>query len=225
VAASAATTAWLRRRILDNYRRALEGELSRTILSLKEIAQVRVHLVLPKESIFQEKSEPTKASVVVKLNAGLVDEGQDVARHLFGRERISLQPVRAALLDTFGANCFYCGTGLRASSPVDHVLPWSRVHIDGVANLVPACQPCNSGKSNALPAVETMTRVLRRDRSHLDQIGSQVGRPVQYERVCRAAQGLYRGSPEGAPTWQSVRTFTPLDLRFEAATPGMQGQR
>ena len=152
---------------------------------------------------------------VVKHNVGLVDEGQDVAGHLFGRERISLQPVRAALLDTFGARCFYCESGLRASSPVDHVLPWSRVGIDGLANLVPACERCNSDKSNALPAVETLTRVLGRDRFLLDQIGSQVVWPVQYERVHRAARGLYRGSPEGAPTWQQGRTFTPLDLRFE----------
>ena len=153
---------------------------------------------------------------VVKLNAGLVDEGQDVAGHLFGRERISLQPVRSVLLDVFGAKCFYCGAGLGSSSPVDHVLPWSRVGIDGLANLVPACERCNSDKSNSLPAVETVTRVLGRDRSLLEQIGSQVGWPVQYERVCRAARGLYRGSPEGAPTWQSRRHFTPLDLRFEA---------
>lgn len=158
---------------------------------------------------------------VVKRNAGLVDEGQDVAGHLFGRERISLQPVRSALLDTFGAKCFYCGVGLMSSSPVDHVLPWSRVGIDGLANLVPACERCNSDKSNALPALETVTRVLGRDRSLLDRIGSEVGWPVQYERVCRAARGLYRGSPEGAPTWQSRRTFTPLDLRF-AAVPWIE---
>jgi len=152
---------------------------------------------------------------VVKLNAGLVDEGQDVGGHLFGRERISLEPVRSALLDTFGAKCFYCGTGLLSRGPVDHVLPWSRVGIDGLANLVPACERCNSDKSNALPAVETVTRVLGRDRSILEEIGSSVGWPVQYERVCRAARGLYSGSPDGAPTWQSRRTFTPLDLRFE----------
>ena len=154
---------------------------------------------------------------VVKLNAGLVEEGQDVAGHLFGRERISLQPVRSALLDTFGAKCFYCGAGLRSSSPVDHVLPWSRVGIDGLANLVPACERCNSDKSNALPAMATVTRVLGRDRSLLNEIGSQIGWPVQYERVCRAARGLYRGSPVGAPTWQSRKTFTPLDLQFAGA--------
>ena len=150
---------------------------------------------------------------VVKLNAGLVEQGQDVAGHLFGRERISLQPVRLALLDSFGARCFYCTAPLRSSSPVDHVLPWSRVGIDGLANLVAACERCNSDKSNALPAVATLARVQGRDRVLLDDIGSHVGWPVQYERVCRAARGLYRGSPDGAPTWLSRGTFTPLDLR------------
>jgi len=53
-----------------SYKRALEGELARTILSLKEIGQARVHLVLPKESLFESQSEPTKASVVLKLKSG-----------------------------------------------------------------------------------------------------------------------------------------------------------
>ena len=35
-----------------NYRRALQGELSRTINSLDEIQQSRVHIVIPKESLF-----------------------------------------------------------------------------------------------------------------------------------------------------------------------------
>lgn len=154
---------------------------------------------------------------VVKLNAGLTEEGQNVGGHLFGRERISLQPIRSALMDTFGAKCFYCGAGLRPNSPVDHVLPWSRAAIDGVANLVPACERCNVDKSNSLPAVEIMTRVLGRDRILLDRIGSQAGWPVQYERVCGAARGLYRGLPDGAPTWQSRRTFTLVDLRLPTA--------
>jgi flagellar M-ring protein FliF len=53
-----------------SYKRAMEGELARTILSLKEIGQARVHLVLPKESLFESQSEPTKASVVLKLKTG-----------------------------------------------------------------------------------------------------------------------------------------------------------
>jgi flagellar M-ring protein FliF len=53
-----------------NLQRALEGELARTISSLSEIAQARVHIVLPKDSIFAEKEENAKASVVVTLKKG-----------------------------------------------------------------------------------------------------------------------------------------------------------
>ena len=53
-----------------NYRRALEGELEKTILELSEVSQARVHLVLEKESIFQDDSQPAKASVVIKVRPG-----------------------------------------------------------------------------------------------------------------------------------------------------------
>jgi flagellar M-ring protein FliF len=53
-----------------NLQRALEGELARTISNLSEISQTRVHIVLPKDSIFDEKKEEAKASVVVTLKRG-----------------------------------------------------------------------------------------------------------------------------------------------------------
>src|SRR5665647_696271 len=43
---------------------------------------------------------------VVKLNAGLAEEVQDVAGHLFGRERISLKPIRSTLLDALGRDAY-----------------------------------------------------------------------------------------------------------------------
>ncbi|MDR1728751.1 MAG: flagellar M-ring protein FliF [Acidobacteriota bacterium] len=53
-----------------NLQRALEGELSRTITSLSEISQARVHIVLPKDSYFEESRENAKASVVLSLKKG-----------------------------------------------------------------------------------------------------------------------------------------------------------
>jgi flagellar M-ring protein FliF len=53
-----------------NYRRALQGELSRTINSLDEIQQCRVHIVLPKESLFVEQQKKPTASVTLKLKSG-----------------------------------------------------------------------------------------------------------------------------------------------------------
>ncbi|MCE5281803.1 MAG: flagellar M-ring protein FliF [Deltaproteobacteria bacterium] len=53
-----------------NYRRALQGELARTINSLDEIQQSRVHIALPKESLFISQQKNPTASVTVKLKAG-----------------------------------------------------------------------------------------------------------------------------------------------------------
>ncbi|AEH45667.1 flagellar M-ring protein FliF [Thermodesulfatator indicus DSM 15286] len=53
-----------------NYQRALEGELARTIMSLSEVEAARVHLALPKESVFIEDQKPPKASVFLKLKNG-----------------------------------------------------------------------------------------------------------------------------------------------------------
>ncbi len=54
-----------------NLQRALEGELARTISSLSEISQARVHIVLAKDSLFEEKKEEAKASVAVRLKRGV----------------------------------------------------------------------------------------------------------------------------------------------------------
>jgi len=50
-----------------NYQRALEAELERTIQSMNGVDAVRVHLVLPRESLFSDRERPAKAAVVLKL--------------------------------------------------------------------------------------------------------------------------------------------------------------
>ena len=53
-----------------NYRRALQGELARTINSLDEIQQSRVHIALPKDSLFIDQQKKTTASVTIRLKQG-----------------------------------------------------------------------------------------------------------------------------------------------------------
>jgi flagellar M-ring protein FliF len=50
-----------------NYRRALEGELARTIIGMSEVAAARVHLVIPEDRLFREDQHKPTASVVLKL--------------------------------------------------------------------------------------------------------------------------------------------------------------
>lgn len=53
-----------------SYRRGLEGELARTIASLKSVRSARVHLALPKSSVFVRDERKPSASVFVELAAG-----------------------------------------------------------------------------------------------------------------------------------------------------------
>ncbi len=51
-----------------NFKRALEGELTKSIETLAGIQSARVHLVIPKPSMFKKMQAPATASVVVSLN-------------------------------------------------------------------------------------------------------------------------------------------------------------
>jgi flagellar M-ring protein FliF len=60
------------------YRRALEGELARTISSLEAVQSTRVHLVLPEKSVFVSRSEPASASILLHLRPGKSVGGAEV---------------------------------------------------------------------------------------------------------------------------------------------------
>src|SRR5215475_6703206 len=57
-----------------NYQRALEAELERTIATINGVGAVRVHLVLPRESIFSDRERAAKAAVVLKLRGTRLTE-------------------------------------------------------------------------------------------------------------------------------------------------------
>jgi len=60
-----------------NYQRGLEGELARSIESIGAIESARVHLALPKPSLFVRDQKKPSASVVLTLMRGRsIDEGQ-----------------------------------------------------------------------------------------------------------------------------------------------------
>lgn len=50
-----------------NYQRALQGELQRTIAEFPEVEKARVHLVIPKKSLFIEEQAKPSASIVLKM--------------------------------------------------------------------------------------------------------------------------------------------------------------
>ncbi len=87
-----------------NYRRALEGELERSIRSLSEVQEARVHVTFPRESVFLESREPAKASVLVHLRLGAHLSPQNVVAitNLVASAVEGLTPESVSVLDMTG---------------------------------------------------------------------------------------------------------------------------
>jgi len=62
-----------------NFQRALQGELARTVGSIREVKHARIHLVLPETSIFKQEKAAPKASVSLVLREGTQLNDQQIA--------------------------------------------------------------------------------------------------------------------------------------------------
>ncbi len=62
-----------------NYHRAIEGELERSVMSIREVEQARVHVTMAKDSLYTEARQSAKASVLVKLRTATPLSAQNVA--------------------------------------------------------------------------------------------------------------------------------------------------
>ena len=87
-----------------NFRRALEGELTRTIMQIDQISAARVHLVMPKERLFREDQQKTTASVALKLKGtgGLGERQINGITHLVASSVEGLTPDHITIVDYHG---------------------------------------------------------------------------------------------------------------------------
>jgi flagellar M-ring protein FliF len=82
------------------YQRALEGELERTIQTMRGVEAVRVHLVLPQDSVFVDREGSAKASVVLRLHgAGLNTEEHTAVANLVAGAVEKLKPENVSVVD------------------------------------------------------------------------------------------------------------------------------
>ncbi|UYK98200.1 flagellar basal-body MS-ring/collar protein FliF [Pantoea stewartii] len=87
-----------------NYQRALEGELARTIESLGPVKTARVHLAMPKPTLFVREQKAPSASVTLTLQPGrALDEGQIQAiTHMVSSSVAGLPPGNVTVVDQSG---------------------------------------------------------------------------------------------------------------------------
>jgi flagellar M-ring protein FliF len=87
-----------------NYQRSLEGELANSIQSLSAVSSARVHLALPKPSVFVREQQKPTASVLLNLQPGRsLDQAQVSAIvHLVASSIPELTPANVTVVDQNG---------------------------------------------------------------------------------------------------------------------------
>jgi flagellar M-ring protein FliF len=88
-----------------NYQRGLEGELARTIQSIAAVQAARVHLAIPKPSVFMREEQKPSASVLLNLYPGRALDAAQIAgiQNLVAASVPQLAAASVTLLDQSGA--------------------------------------------------------------------------------------------------------------------------
>jgi flagellar M-ring protein FliF len=95
------------------YKRAMEGELQRTIEALDAVDTAVVHLALPQKELFAEEEKPTTASVLVETRPGsdLAPEQVQAVVHLVASSVEGLDPKQVTVADSTGRVLSTSGDG------------------------------------------------------------------------------------------------------------------
>lgn len=85
-------------------RRAIEGELERSVMTLTGVESARVHVTFAKDSVFSDLRQPAKASVLVKLRPSAQLSAQNISaiEHLAASAVEGLQPEAVSVVDMNG---------------------------------------------------------------------------------------------------------------------------
>jgi flagellar M-ring protein FliF len=106
-----------------NYQRALEGELERTLQTLDGVETVRVHLVLPQESLFADDRSEAKASVVLKLRREAFSANSELAiRRLVAGAVERLRPENVTVIDSENQRPLSADSGHDGQTQADQAL-------------------------------------------------------------------------------------------------------
>jgi flagellar M-ring protein FliF len=87
-----------------NYQRAIEGELARTLEAMDEVESARVHVTQPHDSVYADKAERAKGSVMLRMKQGraLSRERTEAVVSLVASAVEGLDPADVAVMDTQG---------------------------------------------------------------------------------------------------------------------------
>lgn len=84
--------------------RAIQGELARTIMKMEDIVSARVHIVTPRQRLFEQDQKPATAAVYIKTKRGVTLTQKQIKGivHLISKSVEGLEPDNISIIDFEG---------------------------------------------------------------------------------------------------------------------------
>jgi flagellar M-ring protein FliF len=128
-----------------NYQRAIEGELARTIEGMNEVESARVHITQPHDSLYSEKTQHAKASVMVRMrqDRALSRERTESVVSLVASAVEGLDPADVAVMDTQGRLLSSASTaaGSDAGAFSSHLEARRKLEAETAARIISLIEP------------------------------------------------------------------------------------
>ncbi len=195
-----------------NYLRGLQGELTRTIKEIEGVEDARVHIVLPKESVFVSQSRPASAAVFVKLKpyAELKPDQVLGVINLVSHAVEGLEPENVTVIDVSGRILSAAG-GLSQSGEAG---TWSDLEVKHAfeKNLQEDIQSLLEqvlGPGNVVTKVTAQLNFDRRviDRNLFEPAADGAGILISMQELREEFQGTGVGLPVGPPGDGEIFTY------------------
>jgi flagellar M-ring protein FliF len=185
-----------------NYQRALEGEIATTIEEIDAVQSAQVRLVLPKETLFDDRS--SQASAAVLLDGGMLDGGtvRGIA-HLVSSSVQGLDAQRVTITDATGTMLWPTGDGAAGGVGANTKLAAEQAYNAGRSAEIEAALTRTLGPGKALVQVKADLNV---DQTTLDTVTyGKKGTPLtevtdQEQLRSNGGGGAGAGGPAGTPS-------------------------
>ena len=179
------------------YQWALQGELTRTIRQINEVADARIHIVLPKRSLFIQESQSATASVLLQLKPGAqLTSGQVRAvANLVATSVEGLAPENVTIVDSKGT-VLNSPSIMDLGSQVSDRFEMQWLYEQQLENSVVAMLERIYGFGNVVARVNAVM-----DFAHFEEYNETFTPIVRGEGLVRSTQSFeenYRGTTQGA---------------------------
>lgn len=205
------------------YQHAQEVELGRSIASLRNVASARVHLAIPKPSVFVRKKDQPSASVVLDLYPGRRLEEEQIAAivHLVASSISNLSPDKVTVVDQSGRLLTRRGDdhGLAlTASQFDYNRQVEETYVNRIESLLAPVVGAGGVRAQVKAAID-FTRMEQAQERYTPEV--QVLRSEQLYEETRA--GAETAGVPGALTNKPPEAGT-IDPAAPTAGPGRPGE-